>query len=125
MAIFSYIVRLRNENKLRRLSDSRPSLTRTEYISKLVNAGFNENHVEVVYDKIKELISLDGFSIYPEDDIREIYGIDDLDDIELIDSICKKLNLRLVEQKDCDKLNENMKSFNAEYILALTKSLAK
>ncbi len=68
---------------------------------------------------------MDDFSIYPEDDIHKIYGIEDLDDIELIDTICKKLNLRKAEQKDFDELNKKMKIFNAEYILTLTKNLMK
>ena len=123
--VFSYIQNKRNEKKLHKLNESRPNLTRTEYIKQFVKNGFEKQHVEIVHDEIREFIQMNDFSIYPEDDIHKIYGIEDLDDIELIDSICEKLNLRKVEQKDCDELNKKMKIFNAEYILTLTKNLMK
>lgn len=123
--VFSYIQNKRNEKELRKLNESRPNLTRTEYINRLVKSGFEKQHAEIVHDEIREFIQMDDFSIYPEDDIHKIYGIEDLDDIELLDSICEKLNLRKAEQNDCDELNEKMKIFNAEYILTLTKNLMK
>ncbi len=123
--IFGYIQNKRNEKRLRKLNESRPNLTRTDYINRLVKNGFDKQHAEVVHDEIRKFIQMDDFSIYPEDDIHKIYGIEDLDDIELIDTICEKLNLRKAEQKDCEGLNKKMKTFNAEYILTLTKSFAK
>ncbi len=123
--IFGYIQNKRNEKKLRKLNESRPNITRTEYINRLVKNGFDKQHAEIVHDEIREFIQMDEFSIYPEDDIHKIYGIEDLDDIELIDTICEKLNLRKAEQKDCDVLNNKMKIFNAEYILTLTKNLTE
>lgn len=122
-AILGYIQNKQNEKRLRKLNLSRPNITRTEYINRLVKNGFDRRHSEIVHDEIREFIQMDDFSIYPEDDIHKIYGIEDLDDIELIDTICKKLNLRKAEQKDCDELNKKMKIFNAEYILTLTKNL--
>jgi hypothetical protein len=121
--ILGYIQNERDKNRLQKLNISRPNLTRTEFINRLVKSGFDMQHVEVVYDEIRDFIRVNNFSIYPEDDIHKIYGIKDLDDIELIYRICKKLNLRKPEQKDCDKLNKEMKKFNAEYILTLTKNL--
>tara|TARA_R110001632_G_scaffold227288_1_gene361716 strand:- start:2416 stop:2688 length:273 start_codon:yes stop_codon:yes gene_type:complete len=90
-----------------------------------VKSGFEKQHAEVVHDEIREFIQMDDFSIYPEDDIHEIYRIEEIDDIELIDEICKKLNLRKVEQKDCDELNKKTRNFNAEFILTLTRNLAE
>ena len=123
--IFGYIQNKRYEKRLRKLNESRPNLTRTEYINRLVKNGFDKQNVEVVHDEIREFIQMEEFSIYPEDDIHKIYGIEDLDDIELMDTICKKLNLRIAEQKDCDELNKKMEVFNAKYILTLTKELAE
>ena len=123
--IFSYVQNKRNEKKLRKLNTSRPNLTREEYIILLENKGFDKHHAEVVHDKIREFIKMDNFSIYPEDDLHKIYGVEDLDDVELIDGICEKLNIRKAEQIDCDDLNKKMKTFNAEYILTLTKNLAE
>ncbi len=122
-AILGYIQNKQNEKRLRKLNQSRPNINRTEYVNRLVKNGFDSRHSEIVHDEIREFIQMDDFSIYPEDDIHKIYGIEDLDDIELIDTICKKLNLRKAEQKDCDELNKKMKIFNAEYILTLTKNL--
>ncbi|MFC7357094.1 hypothetical protein ACFQO1_05305 [Jejudonia soesokkakensis] len=122
--IFSYVQNKRNDKKLRKLNKSRPKITRTEYINRLVKSGFEKRHVEVVHDEIREFIQMDDFSIYPEDDIHKIYGVENLDDIELIDNVCEKLNLRKAEQKDCDELNKSVEIFNAKYILTLTKRLA-
>lgn len=47
--------------------------------------------------KFECLFKMDYFSIYQEDDIYKIYGIEDLDVNELIDTICEKLNLRKAE----------------------------
>ena len=68
---------------------------------------------------------MDDFSIYPEDDLHKIYGIEDLDYIDIIDGICEKLNLRKVEQKDINELNKKIKTFNAEYILTLINNIVK
>ena len=123
--VFSYIQNKRNKKNLRELSESRPNLTRSDYINRLLVKGFDKLHVEVVHDQLREFIQMDEFSIYPEDDIHIIYGIVDLDDIELIDRICKKLNLRKAEQNDFEEVNKKTKIFNAEYILTLTKILSK
>jgi len=125
MVIFNYIRNERHEKKLLKLNGRRPNLTRAEYINQLVKKGFDKRHVEVVHDEIRNFFQMDDFSIYPEDDIHKIYATDGLDDVGLIDTICEKLNLRKVEQEDCDELNKKMKAFNAEYILTLTKKLTE
>ncbi len=123
LVVIFYVQNKWDKERLCKLNESRPNLTRAEYIDLLVKEGFDKQHVEVVHDQIRKFIQMDEFSIYPEDDIHEIYGIKDLDDIELVDGICKKLNLRKMEQKDCDELNKKMTLFNAKYILTLTKIL--
>ena len=123
--ILGYIQIQRWKNKLQKINNSRPKLTRTEYINRFVNSGFDKRHVEVVYDEIKNFISMDDFSIYPEDDIHKVYRIEDLDDIALVDKICETLEIKKAESKDCDELNKKLKIFNAEYILTLTKKSAE
>ena len=123
--IFSYIQNKRWENELQKINENRPNLTRAEYIDRLVKSGFDKKHVEVVHDEIKDFISMDNFSMYPEDDIHKLYRIEDMDDVELIDGICKKLNIKMAEQKDLDLINKEFKQTTAEYILTLTKKLAE
>ncbi|MBP6551616.1 MAG: hypothetical protein KA228_11115 [Flavobacterium sp.] len=123
--ILGHIQIQRWKNKLQKINNSRPKLTRSEYINRFVNSGFDKKHVEVVYDEIREFISMDDFSIYPEDDIHKVYRIEDLDDLELIDNVCEILEIKKAEPKDCDELNKKLKVFNAEYILTLTKKLAE
>lgn len=123
--ILGYIQIQRWKNKLQKINNSRPKLSRTEYINRFVNSGFDKRQVEVVYDEIKNFIAVDDFSIYPEDDIHKVYRIVDLDDIALIDTICEILEIKKAESKDCDELNKKLKIFNAEYILTLTKKLAE
>ncbi len=123
--ILGHIQIQRWKNKLQKINNSRPKLTRSEYINRFVNSGFDKRHVEVVYDEIKSFIAMDDFSIHPEDDIHKIYRIEDLDDLELIDNVCEILEIKKAEPKDCDELNKKLKVFNAEYILTLTKKLAE
>lgn len=123
--IFSYRETIKGEEEMRKLNNSRPYLSREEYIEILINKGYQKEHIGVVYDEIKEMLGLDFFSIYPEDDIYVVYGIDDLDDIELFDRISEKLELRKVEQKDCDLISDNFEIVNAEYILSIMNNLAK
>lgn len=113
------------KKRLYKLKQSRPNLSRQDYINHFVQEGFAEEHVVVVHDQIRAFIQMDEFSIYPEDDLHKIYGIVDLDDIELVDSICKKLNLRSAQDTEIEALNNEMASFNARYILCLTKRLAE
>src|SRR5690606_37106226 len=120
-----YYQKRQQDKTLQLLNESRPKLTRSEYINLLVEKGFDKHHVEVVYDNIRKLIAMDDFSIYPQDDIHDAYAIDDLEDIEFMDTICKELNLRKANQKDCNLLNKEMKTFNAEYILTIIKNIAK
>lgn len=120
---YSYVQSRRNNKKLRKLIESRPKLTRMEYVNRFIQKGFDKHHAEVVHDTIKEFIQMEDVSIYPEDDIHLIYGVEELQDMELIDRVCDKLNLRKANQKDCDELNETLKIFNAEYILTLTRNL--
>lgn len=113
----------KGEQEMKKISDSRPYLSKNEYIDILINKGYLSKHIEIVYDTIKEYIDWDFFVMYPEDDIYRIYGIDDLDDVELFDEISKKIGVRKVEQKDIDSLSGNFEIVNAEYILAIMKSL--
>ena len=52
--ILGHIQIQRWKNKLQKINNSRPKLTRTEYVNQLVNSGFDKKHVEVVYDEIRD-----------------------------------------------------------------------
>ncbi|WP_053970357.1 hypothetical protein [Mangrovimonas sp. ST2L15] len=123
--IYHRIQNERYEKKLQKLNQSRPKLTRAEYIAKLKGEGFDENHVGVVYNKIYEFNDNISNSIYPEDDLHKVWRINDLDDIELVDKICAELNLKKPEQSDFDELNADNGIFDARYILKLTKNLQR
>ena len=115
--ILGHIQIQRWKNKLQKINNSRPKLTRSEYINRFVNSGFDKRHVEVVYDEIKSFIAMDDFSIYPEDDIHKVYRIEDLDDLELIDNVCEILEIKKAEPKDCDELNKKLLRCSFIYLL--------
>lgn len=125
IGVFDYLQKRHYIKTLRNLNERRPHLSRSEYINLLVKKGFDRCHIEVVHDNISQLVNIYNFSIYPEDDIHNSYAIDDLEDIEFIGKICKALNLRQVNKKDYNQLSKEMKVFNAEYILTLTKQIAQ
>ncbi len=110
---------------LQKLDFNRSRLERADYIELLLNKGFERKHIEVVHDEIKEFIDINDFSMYPEDDIHRLYNIIDLDDVELIDRICNKLDIRNAEQEDFDLTGEKYKNTTAESILYLLAHLQK
>ncbi len=110
---------------LQKLNFNRPKLEREEYILILLDKGFERNHIEVVHDEINEFIDINNFSMYPEDDIHRLYKIVDLDDVELIDRICNKLNIRNAEQEDYDLTGKKYRNTTAESILYLLAHLQK
>lgn len=122
---YSYYQTVRGENDLYKLNSSRPKLSRFQYVEILTNKGFNKDNIEIVYDEIYNFIGFDDFSMYPEDSIHEIYGIDDFDDIELIDNICEKLKIRKPTQEDYDNLEKEYSHLNGETILVLLQNLEK
>ncbi|QWX83609.1 hypothetical protein H0I23_14295 [Cellulophaga sp. HaHaR_3_176] len=118
----------RNHTQIKKIQDknkNRPKISKQKYIQRLVEKGFEEDHIEVFYNEIKRIIGIDNFPIYPEDDIYENYGLWDLDDIDLIDNICVKLKVRKAEQKDFNELGKTFNKMNAESILTLIKTLKK
>ena len=115
--------RWRWRKSLQSIDRNRPFLDREDYITNLIDKGFDRKDIEVVYDEINKFIRLKGFSLYPVDDLHKLYRIEDLDDIELIDLICDKLNVQKAEQEDIDLIGKNYNNFTAEFILSLIKYL--
>jgi hypothetical protein len=121
--IYYSIQKKKWKNKIERINSNRPKITREEYINRLEKKGFNKKHIEIVHDEIYKFIDLENFSMYPEDCIYSIYRIEDLDDVELIDQICRKSNIRKPEQKDFDNLADQYPTTTAESILVLMRNL--
>lgn len=120
------IFQIRKWNKnYQKLDYNRPKLDREGYIEILLRKGFEQKHIEVVYDEIKAIIDLNGFSMYPEDDIHRLYRIEDLDDVVLIDRICNKLNIRNAKQEDFDIIAKKYTNATAESILSLLTYLQR
>ena len=130
IGIFIFLLLLflgnRNNAEIKKVQDknkNRPKISKQEYVQRLVEKEFEEKHVEVFYEETKRIIGIGNFSMHPEDDIYENYGLWDLDDIELIDNICVRLEIRKAEQKDFDELGKTFDKMNAESILTLIKTL--
>ncbi|WP_299892208.1 hypothetical protein [uncultured Lacinutrix sp.] len=129
LSIISFIIILaiigakRRETKLRALIDSREPLAKEDYVKHFIKKGFTKKHIEVLHDKLNEFIGLEGYSVYPDDDLRELYGFEDLDDIEFINQIIIELNLRQLNDADYNETERYVKLFNAEYILTLIKKV--
>jgi len=118
----------RNNAEIKKVQDknkNRPKISMQEYVQRLVEKGFEKRHIEVFYNETKRVIGIENFSMYPEDDIYENYGLWDLDDMDLIDNVCVKLGIRKAEQKDFDELGKSFDKMNAESILTLIKTLEK
>ena len=124
IVIYSIIKNSVTEDNLKDINNKRPILSRLEYIEIFEKKGFDRSHIEVVYDEIKKFLSIKNFSMYPEDDLHKQYGINDLDDVEIIHSIFKKLNVRLISEKEIKVINEKFDYFSVEYILTALQIVA-
>lgn len=114
---------VRMRKKILNKNKNRPHLKKNKYIERLIQKGFEKEHIEIFYNESQKIIGIKSFTMYPEDDIYENYGLWDLDDLDLIDSICAKLGIRKAEQEDLDELGKIFKSMNAESILTLINRL--
>lgn len=126
--LFLIFIGNRHNAEIKKVQDknkNRPKISKKEYVQRLVEKGFEEEHIEVFYNETKRIIGIENFSMYPEDDIYENYGLWDLDDIELIDNVCRELGIRKAEQKDFYELGKTFHKMNAESILTLITMLEK
>ncbi len=126
--LFSLFINYRDKKERKKVLNNnmeRPKLKEDEYIAQLIQKGFEKEHVEVFYNETKKIIGIENYTMYPEDDIYENYGLWDLDDIELVDNVCRELGIRKAEQKDFDELGKTFNKTNAESILTLIKMLKK
>lgn len=57
----------------------------------------------------------------PNDNLHEICGFIDLDDVEFVNMICPKIGVNIPNQDIFDNLNEKYINFTPEYLLDLIK----
>ena len=106
-----------HEQNLKKLHENRPTLSKTAYVEYFLKLGYKKERIDVLYQELNKFIKHPGFSIYPEDDLLKMYGLDGLDDVLLIKTICEKLSIQKPEQEDLDYLEANFKVFDAEQIM--------
>lgn len=122
LILYSYLSNKKWRIDLKRLSQSRPMLSKAEYIGILAKKGYDSNRVGVAYDVLQEYIGIPEFSLYLQDDFKRDYQIDPEDYEDLIVKIFDRLQLTLPEQKQVDTLNKKyQKHLNVEYVLELLK----
>ena len=99
-----FFQRRRRIRNLRLLNALRPDLLRSEYIERLVEKGYEFKKAKVVYNVINDYMSLDEFSMYPEDNLN--YYLREKTDLSLlIERIYAKL--RIIRKGDCDKISNS------------------
>lgn len=93
-----YVDNKKYTKKLKTLANSRPALTKEQYLLAFTSIGYNESHVEVIYDEIKSYMHYKWFFIYPEDDFYRDYEIDPEDLDDMVVEMYNKLSLTFPEQ---------------------------
>ncbi len=118
----SWAMNRRLKAELKKVSSTRKPLSKDSYIQILKDKGYDEQAITAVYEEIRSYLNDKNFSMYPEDDLYQLYGIDPEDLSDSIMEIFKKLKKELPSQIEIDKLNlEYKKSMNIEYVLKLTE----
>lgn len=119
LTLIYFIQRKDRRNKLLDLDKTRKRFTKTDFIKYFELKGYNEDSISAIYDEIFKFIELKDFSLMPNDNLHEICGFIDLDDVEFMDRICSRLGINNPIQDDLDILNEKHKNFTPEYLLDL------
>lgn len=128
--IFLLFLYLNNRNQREKkeildLNKNRPELRRQDYVNQISQKGFTKKHVEVLYDEIQKIIGIENFTIYPEDDLYENYGLWDLEDVELFDNVCSSLGIEKAKQTDLTEYGKSVSLLNAECVLTFIRILER
>jgi hypothetical protein len=124
MSLYSFFSKRRKKRGLVEIAKDRDTLSKEDYIESLVKKGHKRNHIEVIYDNISTHLAFQ-FSIYPEDDVRVICNLYDLDDIEFIIEVFSKLEIEYPNDNVFEIVEKRHNCFNIEYILDLVKEQEK
>ena len=111
--------------KLLEDSAKRPQLTKSEYVKLLMNKNYSKEHIEAIYDTTAVHLVNKSFSFYPQDDIHILCKLQDLDDVEFIIQVFKRIELEWSNDDDIVEINDKFNCFNAEYLLALIDQQVK
>jgi len=123
--IWGLIERIIHKNKLLKLNKDRQNLSKDEFVKGFILKGYDCDVISKIYDELILYIGIQDFVLLPEDDLHKVCDLHDLDDIELIDSICQLLVIEKPSQKDFDSLVDKYDYFNFESLLELTRMLKK
>ena len=121
LTIIFIIQKKARRNKLLELTKQRKRFTKTDFIKYFELKGFREDNISFIYDEIFKFIELKDFSLMPNDNLHEICGFIDLDDVEFVGLICSKIGINIPSQSSFDILNEKYINFTPEYLFDLIK----
>lgn len=121
LTIIFIIQKKTRRNKLLELTKQRKRFTKTDFIKYFELKGFREDNISFIYDEIFKFIELKDFSLMPHDNLHEICGFIDLDDVEFVNMICSKTGINIPNQNSFDNLNKKYMNFTSEYLFDLIK----
>lgn len=108
------------KRKLLKISDNRPILNRFAFFERMESQGFEYHKIVATYDAVYDLLQLEDFSVYPEDDLLKLYKFDDMDIHEMIEELCEKLEVNFPSTEQCEEVfQSNGENFDSVYILKL------
>jgi len=112
--------------KLKNIRNAREALSKEDYCAYYVSKGYEMVVVNLVYDEIVKFIDVEGFQLYPEDDLEREYAIN-LEDLE--DQIPRLLRILDRAMPDTAKLSRlNQKYTNkhtAEHLIEILSNFKK
>jgi len=121
--VFGIVERNIHKHKLVKINKGRDKLSKEDFVQYFLTKGYNYDFISIIYNEITLYIGLKDFVLLPNDDLRKICDLHDLDDIELIDRICHELGVEKPNQASFDSINNKYDYLSFEYLLDLTKNL--
>ena len=120
--LFTHFSNKKWKRKLNAINDSRPALSKEEYLDRLVARGCERNNVSVTYDILSSYLNRPNFSLHPDDDIYGTYEIDPEDFEDLVTEVFQKLKKPLPSKGQVDDINQKyQKDMQVDYVLELLK----
>jgi hypothetical protein len=121
--VFTYLKTQTKIKKLKEINKNRNKLSKEDFVKYFEKKDYKNEYSSTLYDEIKNRIKLNDFILFPEDDLRKICDLNDMEDIEFIDKLCIKLNLAKPDQIDLESLSQKYSTMNSEYLLDLFQNI--
>ena len=123
VGLYSIYKTNRNDRKLKKKSDKRGIISRSDFVKTLEEKNYDIEWIEKLYDRISDYVPKKDFSMAPTDNLVEEYRIDDEDLSDIANELFEERNGIKPNRNDTEKAEKygaSIKTFE-EILLYITR----